>query len=362
MSRKKLFSKLTKNNDIFTKERTLIDGMEKIPTPSPSLNVAIGGGFPVGYMFQLAGEPSGGKSFLSFVMAKQWQEHFGDKSIVLIADFEHSITRKRLQDFDLNVDDESLYIWKRADNSGAEFFDFLNESFLPMCKQEGLKPFVILDSKDAMLPPSEMNRSSSELEMGAMAKFLKRVLKRSVGNLADVGGSMVIINQIVERIGVMYGDPKTTSGGNALKHNSILDIWVYKADSKKDLIHNTSGVVIGHRVRFAVKKNKTFFPNQKGSMYILYKGKMVAHHVEIFNMVKERGVVERPTPRSWHVDPDDKTLQFGSKREFIEAIKNMPGLAEKMIERCEKAAHDGGIVGEGEHSEGFDDEEIYKNV
>lgn len=334
MSRKKLYSTLTKNNDIYTEDKMVVQGIEKIPTPSPSLNVALGGGFPVGYLFQLAGPPSAGKSFLSFVMAECWQKRFDKKSIILVADFEHSITPERLGQFGIDTRDELVYIWKRADNDGAAFFDFLNDEFLPMCKENELRPFVILDSKDTMVPPGEVGRSSSEQEMGSMAKFLKRVLKRTVGLLADAGGSMVIINQLMQQIGVMYGNPDTTSGGNALKHNSILDIWFRKLDTKKELILNRSGTPIGHKMHFKIAKNKTYFPNQEGDILILYRGKIIATHLEIFAMVKDRGVVERPNNRTWIVDANRPEWQFSSKLDFINAIRDNQELNELLIKRC----------------------------
>lgn len=333
-SKSKFLSALYKNEDMFTEERSSVEGIEKVPTPSPSLNWALGGGFPVGYLMQLAGAPSSGKSFISFVMAESWQKHFGDDAFILVADFEHTTTVNRCKQFGINTEKDKFMIWKRSDNSGSEFFDFLNEEFLPGCIETGMKPFIILDSKDSMLPPQEIGRSSSELEMAGMARFLKRVLKRTCALLAEANATMAIVNQLVLKIGVMYGNPETTSGGNALKHNSVLDIWFKKVDKKDELIFNKHGEQVGHKITFKIDKNKIHEPNKKGSMRIIYDGRLIDPHLEVFEMVKKLGVVSQPSNRSWHVDPKNPAKCFSSKGDFINAIKNMPGLQEELIEMC----------------------------
>ena len=276
MSRKNFLSSLYKNEAIYSEERSKIEGIKRVPlTSMPYLNYAIGGGIPVGYLIQHAGATQAGKSFVSFVEAKHWQEHFVDDSFVLIADFEHTTTIQRCKQFGLDTSKDKLLIWKQPDNSGADFFDFLLDDFLPGCIENGIKPFIILDSKDCMIPPGEEGRKAAELEMGAMAKFLKRVLKRTVALLAEADGTMVIINQLVLKIGQLWGNPETTSGGNALKHNSVLDIWFKKVEKKEEQIFNSNDQKIGHKVSFKIDKNKVGSPHKTGFVKIHYDGKVV---------------------------------------------------------------------------------------
>lgn len=340
-SKQRLLTSLYKNDDCLNEDKIVVKGIEKIPTPSPSLNIALGGGFPVGYMMQLAGAPSSGKSFLSFVMAKSWQDHFKDNAFILVADFEHTTTIDRCRQFGIDTDKAKFMIWKRSDNSGGAFFDFLNDDFLPLCKEAGMKPFIILDSKDSIVPPQEMGRTSSEMEMAGMARFLKRVLKRTCSQLAEVSGTMAIINQLVTKLGVLYGDPSTTSGGNALKHNSVLDIWFKKVEKKDEFILNKNNETIGHKLTFKIDKNKIYIPNKKGTMRILYSGQIIDPHLEIFEMVKNMEVVERPNLRSWNVDSEKPEWCYSSKQEFIDAIKDNEKVREELLRRCKDAAERG---------------------
>lgn len=334
--REKFLSSLYNQEDVYAKGKELKPTLI-IPTPSPSLNWALGGGIPVGYLIQHAGAPSSGKSLVAMIEAVGWQKYFKEDSIIVIADFEHTTTLERCAQIGIDTSKDKLIIWKREDNSGAAFFDWLNNEFLPGCIDTGLRPFIILDSKDDMVPPGEAGRGSAEMEMGSMAKFLKRVLKRSVALLAKTNGTMVIINQLVLQIGMIYGNPETTSGGNALKHNSSVDIWFKKVDKKDELILDSREETIGHKVTFKIPKNKISAPFRKGAFRILYKGKIVDQHLEIYEMAKRLGVVARPTNRSWQMDFEEakEGRYWSSKGDFQEAIRTRSEIRDELLKRFE---------------------------
>lgn len=328
MSKNSFLSSLYKQDEVISQKK--FKKVEWIKTFSPSLNRAMGGGMPIGYMVQFAGKPSSGKSLMATLCAAKWQQHFGDNSLVIYADFEHSTSDQRLRQLGLDTSDGKFLLYKDVDCDGAKFFDFLHEKVLPGCIENGIKPYIIVDSKDSIMPPGETGRKSGEMEYASMAKFLKRVLKISVGMLGACDGTMVIVNQIVDKIGVMYGPTATTSGGNALKHNSCLDVWFDQSGKKDDKIIRNNETV-GHKVRFKIAKNKLSQPHRKGIFYILYEGKVINQHLEVLEMIQELGVVGRPTTRSWQVD--DKVV-YSSKKEFIVALENDKKLLAEMVKRC----------------------------
>ena len=222
-----------------------IEDMEVIPTGSLGLDVALGvGGYPKGRVVEIYGPESSGKTTLTLHAIAEAQKKGG---IAAFIDAEHAFDRYYAED--LGVDVENLII-SQPDNGeqALEITDNLIRS--------GAIDIIVIDSVAALTPKSEIEGEMGDSKMGLHARLMSQALRKLTGYISKTKCTVIFINQLREKIGVMFGNPETTTGGNALKFYASVRIDIRRSTQ----IKNTNSEVLGNKTRVKVVKNKVAPP------------------------------------------------------------------------------------------------------
>ena len=289
-----------------------IEKMETISTGSISLNNALGvGGIPKGRVIEIYGPESSGKTTLALHMIAEAQKAGG---IAAFIDAEHAFDRFYAEK--LGIDTENLLV-SQPDNGeqALEITDSLIRS--------AAIDIVVIDSVAALTPRSEIEGDMGDSKMGLQARLMSQALRKLTANISKTGTSCVFINQLREKIGVMFGNPETTTGGNALKFYSSVRLDIRKIGQIKD-----TEEVKGNRVRVKVVKNKVAPPFRKAEFDIMFGlgiskvGEIIDLGVE-FNIVKKSG--------SWFSYGETK---LGQGRDAVKALLlDNPDLMDELEEK-----------------------------
>lgn len=283
--------------------------IESIPSGSLSLDVALGiGGYPRGRVVEIYGPESSGKTTLTLHAIAEAQKQGG---IAAFIDAEHAFDRFYAEK--LGVDIENLYVAQPDNGEQAlEIADNLIRS--------GAIDILVIDSVAALTPKSEIEGEMGDSKMGLQARLMSQALRKLTGTISKTGCCCIFINQLREKIGVMFGNPETTTGGNALKFYSSIRLDIRRIGQIKD-----TDSVTGNRARVKVVKNKVAPPFKQAEFDIMY-GHGISKVGEIVDLGVEHNVLQKSG--SWYSYGDTK---LGQGRD---AVKNLlidnPELAEEV--------------------------------
>ena len=289
-----------------------IENVEAIPTGSISLDMAIGiGGLPRGRVIEIYGPESSGKTTLAIHAIAEVQKKGG---IAAFIDAEHAFDRFYAQK--LGVDIENLLI-SQPDNGeqALEIADNLIRS--------GAIDIIVIDSVAALTPKSEIEGEMGDSKMGLQARLMSQALRKLTATISRTGCCCIFINQLRDKIGVMFGNPETTTGGNALKFYSSVRLDIRRIGQIKDGEH-----VVGNRTRVKVVKNKVAPPFRMAEFDIMY-GEGVSKVGEIIDLGVEKGIVKKSG--SWFSYGDTK---LGQGRDSVkQLLLDNPELADELENR-----------------------------
>jgi recombination protein RecA len=247
-----------------------------IPTGSISLDAALGvGGFPRGRVIEIFGPESSGKTTIALQVIAEAQALGGTAAFV---DAEHALDPVYARK--LGVDIDNLIV--SQPDYGEQALEITSALI-----SSGAIDVVVVDSVAALVPKAELEGEMGDSFMGLHARLMSQALRKITGAVSRAGACMVFINQVREKIGVMFGNPETTTGGRALKFYSSVRIEVRRVSSLKD-----GETVTGNRTRIKVVKNKVASPFREAEVDILY-GEGISRESDLLDLGVEQGVVEK---------------------------------------------------------------------
>ncbi|MGI4751136.1 MAG: recombinase RecA [Janthinobacterium lividum] len=295
---------------------TTIEPIEFIPTGSIGLDIALGiGGLPKGRVVEIYGPESSGKTTLAIHAIAESQKRGG---IAAFIDAEHAFDRIYAQK--LGVDIENLLI-SQPDNGeqALEIADNLIRS--------GAIDIIVIDSVAALVPKAEIEGEMGDSKMGLQARLMSQALRKLTGMISKTGCCCIFINQLREKIGVMFGNPETTTGGNALKFYASVRLDVRRISQIKD-----TDEVSGNRVKVKIVKNKVAPPFRLAEFDIMF-GEGISKAGEIIDLGVEYNIIKKAG--SWFSYGDTR---LGQGRDAVKAlILDNPEMMEELEKKIKDA-------------------------
>lgn len=294
--------------------------VEAIPTGSLALDIALGiGGVPRGRIIEVYGPESSGKTTLAQHIVAECQKRGG---IAAYVDAEHALDPEYARN--LGVDIDNLLI--SQPDTGEQALDITEELV-----RSGAVDVVVVDSVAALVPKAEIDGSMEDQQMGLQARLMSKALRKLTGVIGKTNTTVIFINQLRMKIGVMYGNPETTTGGNALKYYASVRMEIRRTEGLKG-----DGEEIGNHVRVKVLKNKVAPPFRTAEFDIIF-GKGICKIGNILDVAVNLNIVNKAG--AWFSYNDEKLGQGREKaKEFLSANPDL--LAEIETKVREKLAED----------------------
>lgn len=295
----------------------VVDDVEVIPSGSLGLDIAMGvGGYPRGRVIEIYGPESSGKTTLTLHAIAECQKKGG---IAAFIDAEHAFDRYYGEK--LGIDIENLII-SQPDNGeqALEITDNLIRS--------GAIDIIVIDSVAALTPKSEIEGEMGDSKMGLHARLMSQALRKLTGSISKTRCTVIFINQLREKIGVMFGNPETTTGGNALKFYCSVRLDIRRSTQ----IKNANNDVLGNKTRVKVVKNKVAPPFKLAEFDIMY-GTGISKIGEVIDLGVNYDIIKKSG--SWFSYDDTK---LGQGREAVKALLvDNPELMEELEEKIKEA-------------------------
>ena len=296
-----------------------IENVEVIPTGSIGLNAALGvGGYPKGRIIEIYGPESSGKTTLAIHAIAEAQKAGG---IAAFIDAEHAFDRFYAQK--LGVDIENLWI-SQPDN-GEQALEIADQLI-----RSSAIDILVVDSVAALTPKKEIEGDMGDSAVGLHARLMSQALRKLTATIAKTNTTCIFINQLREKIGVMFGNPETTTGGNALKFYASVRLDIRKVTAIKD-----GDQVVGNQVRVKVVKNKVAPPFRKAEFEITF-GEGISKVGEILDLGVEYGIVQKSG--SWFSYEGSKLAQGRDATKQL--LKDNPELCEELEAKMMQAIAD----------------------
>lgn len=293
-----------------------IEDVPVIPTGSVGLNIALGvGGYPRGRIIEIYGPESSGKTTLAIHAMAQVQQQGG---IAAIIDAEHAFDRFYAEK--LGVDTDNLLI--AQPDCGEQALDIADELI-----RSSAVDLVVIDSVAALTPKAEIEGDMGDNKVGLQARLMSQALRKLTATINKTNTTCIFINQLREKIGVMFGNPETTTGGNALKFYASVRLDIRRVTAIKD-----GDNVIGNQVRVKVVKNKVAPPFKKAEFDLMFD-EGISKSGEILDLATDMGIIKKSG--SFYSYNDSK---LGQGRDAVKnVLRDNPDLADEIEARIMEA-------------------------
>ncbi|MFM8945795.1 MAG: recombinase RecA [Actinomycetota bacterium] len=299
-------------------------GIETVPTGALALDIALGvGGLPRGRVVEIFGPESSGKSTLAMHVVAEAQRNGG---VCAYIDAEHAMDPVYARSIGVDID-QLLISQPDTGEQALEIADMLVRS--------GALDVVVIDSVAALTPKAEIEGEMGDTHVGLQARLMSQALRKLTANLNKTNTIAVFINQLREKIGVMFGSPETTPGGRALKFYSSVRLDIRRIESIKD-----GAEVVGNRTRVKVVKNKVAPPFRQAEFDIMY-GKGISREGSLLDLAVDLGIIKKSG--AWFTYDGE---QLGQGRENAKTF--LSENPEIMVDVTEKVRQAAGLTDNGE--------------